>query len=82
MTLAEITRAGINFLSKDLSKGFFLMVEGGKIDWAGHSNDAATNFREVMDMDEAIKVAENKNLHIIKFCNKNIQNIYFIRQFF
>ncbi len=57
MTLAEITRAGINFLSKDLSKGFFLMVEGGKIDWAGHSNDAATNFREVMDMDEAIKVA-------------------------
>ena len=57
LTLAEITRAGINFLSKDLSKGFFLMVEGGKIDWAGHSNDAATNFREVMDFDEAIKVA-------------------------
>lgn len=57
LSLAEITRAGINFLSKDLSKGFFLMVEGGKIDWAGHSNDAATNFREVIDMDEAIKVA-------------------------
>ena len=57
LTLAEITRAGINFLSKDLSKGFFLMVEGGKIDWAGHSNDAATNFREVMAFDEAIQVA-------------------------
>ena len=57
MSLAEITRAGINFLSKDLSKGFFLMVEGGKIDWAGHANDAATNCREVIDMDEAIKVA-------------------------
>ena len=57
MSLAEITRAGINFLSKDLSKGFFLMVEGGKIDWAGHANDAATNFREVIDMDEAVKVA-------------------------
>jgi alkaline phosphatase len=57
MSLAEITRAGINFLSKDLSKGFFLMVEGGKIDWAGHANDAATNFREVIDLDEAIKVA-------------------------
>ena len=57
MTLTEITRAGINFLSKDLSKGFFFMIEGGKIDWAGHSNDAATNFREIMDMDEAIKVA-------------------------
>lgn len=57
MTLAEITRAGINFLSKDSSKGFFLMVEGGKIDWASHSNDAATVFQEVIDFDEAIKVA-------------------------
>ena len=32
------------------------MVEGGKIDWACHSNDAATVFHEVMDMDNAIKV--------------------------
>lgn len=57
MTLSEITRAGINFLSKDTSKGFFLMVEGGKIDWACHSNDAATVFTEVQDFDNAIKVA-------------------------
>ena len=57
MTLAEITRAGINFLSKDASKGFFLMVEGGKIDWACHDNDAATVFREVKDFDDAIRVA-------------------------
>ena len=57
MTLSEITRAGINFLSKDTSKGFFLMVEGGKIDWAAHANDAATTFQEVLDFDEAIKVA-------------------------
>ncbi len=33
------------------------MVEGGKIDWACHANDAATTFHEVMDMDEAVKVA-------------------------
>lgn len=57
MTLQEITRSAINFLSKDLSKGFFLMVEGGKIDWACHSNDAATVFHEVIDFDNAIKVA-------------------------
>ena len=57
MTLAEITRAGINFLSKDASKGFFLMVEGGKIDWACHANDAASAYAEVIDLDEAIKVA-------------------------
>ena len=57
MTLQDITRSAINFLSKDLSKGFFLMVEGGKIDWACHANDAATVFNEVKDMDNAIKVA-------------------------
>ena len=33
------------------------MVEGGKIDWACHANDAATVFNEVKDMDNAIKVA-------------------------
>lgn len=57
LTLTDITRAAVNFLSKDLSKGFFLMVEGGKIDWACHANDAATVFHEVMDMDNAIRVA-------------------------
>ena len=57
MTLSEITRAGINFLSKNNEKGFFLMVEGGKIDWACHSNDGATVLTEVQDFDNAIKVA-------------------------
>lgn len=57
MTLQDITRSAINFLSKDLSKGFFLMVEGGKIDWACHSNDAATTFHEIIDFDNAIKIA-------------------------
>lgn len=33
------------------------MVEGGKIDWSCHSNDPATTFEEVIDMDNAIKVA-------------------------
>ena len=57
LTLSDITRSGINFLSKDLSKGFFMMIEGGKIDWACHSNDAATTLHEIMDLDDAIKVA-------------------------
>ncbi|WP_300727580.1 alkaline phosphatase [uncultured Bacteroides sp.] len=57
LTLSDITRSAINFLTKDSSKGFFLMVEGGKIDWACHSNDAATAFYEIIDMDEAVKVA-------------------------
>lgn len=57
MTLSEVTRAGIQFLSQKQKDGFFLMVEGGKIDWACHGNDAATVFKEVIDMDEAIGVA-------------------------
>lgn len=57
MTLQEITRAGINFLSKQKKDGFFFMVEGGKIDWACHSNDIGAAVREVVDMDNAIKVA-------------------------
>lgn len=57
LSLEEITQAGINFLYKKNPNGFFLMVEGGKIDWACHSNDAATVFREVIDFDKAIKNA-------------------------
>lgn len=57
LTLAEITESAISFLTKGKNKGFFLMVEGGKIDWACHNNDAATTFNEVVDMDNAIKVA-------------------------
>ncbi|MGL4292305.1 MAG: alkaline phosphatase [Bacteroidales bacterium] len=53
LTLPQITESAIQFLTKD-NKGFFLMVEGGKIDWSSHSNDVATTFREVIDMDQAV----------------------------
>lgn len=57
LTLAQITESAIDFLTKGKNNGFFLMVEGGKIDWACHGNDAATVFNEVMDMDAAIQIA-------------------------
>lgn len=57
LSLAEIVESGISFLTKDNNKGFFLMVEGGKIDWSCHGNDAATTVEEVIDLDNAIKVA-------------------------
>lgn len=57
LTLAEITESAIAFLTKEKNKGFFLMVEGGKVDWACHGNDLATTFEEVIDMDNAIQVA-------------------------
>lgn len=57
LTLAQITESAIDFLTKDNKKGFFLMLEGGKIDWACHNNDPATVVKEVIDMDNAIRVA-------------------------
>lgn len=57
LTLAQITEAAIDFLADKSKKGFFLMVEGGKIDYASHSDDAATAFQEVLDFDAAIAQA-------------------------
>lgn len=57
LTLAQITGCAIDFLSQKNKDGFFLMVEGGKIDWACHTNDVATVFQEIIDMNEAVKKA-------------------------
>lgn len=57
LTLPEITESAVSFLSKGNKKGFFLMVEGGKIDWACHSNDPVTVFEEIIDLDNAVRVA-------------------------
>ncbi|MBO4709637.1 MAG: alkaline phosphatase [Kiritimatiellae bacterium] len=54
-TLAEMVAKAIEML--DGENGFFIMTEGGRIDWAGHSNDAATNLRDVLALDEAVKTA-------------------------
>lgn len=56
LSLTQITEAAIDFLSSRHDQ-FFLMVEGGAIDWACHSNDAATAFNDVIDFDKAIRVA-------------------------
>lgn len=47
----------VGFALDRLEDGFFLMVEGGRIDWAGHANDAATNLRDLLELDNAVKVA-------------------------
>ncbi len=57
LTLEEITTAAIDFMMKEPKKGFFMMMEGGKIDQACHGNDAATSVQEVIDFDKAIQVA-------------------------
>jgi len=57
LTLAQITAAAVESLTKDNENGFFLMVEGGEIDWACHGNDGATAIQETLDFDAAVKVA-------------------------
>ncbi|MBQ8695888.1 MAG: alkaline phosphatase [Bacteroidaceae bacterium] len=57
LTLAQITAAGIDFLEEKSKKGFFMMIEGGKIDYAAHNDDGATVFQEVLDFDAAVAVA-------------------------
>ncbi len=57
LTLEQITENAIRFLEKEADNGFFLMVEGGKIDFACHVNDAATMFHEVMDFEKAVQKA-------------------------
>ncbi len=38
-------------------KGFFIMLEGSQVDWAGHANDLNYLKREMQDFDEAVELA-------------------------
>ncbi|UDQ98563.1 alkaline phosphatase [Lentisphaerota bacterium WC36G] len=55
VSLAQITAKAIEVLDND--NGFFIMVEGGQIDWSCHENDAATVIHETLAFDKAISVA-------------------------
>lgn len=55
-TLAEMTKKAIEKLSIN-KNGFVMQVEGGKIDWAAHANDAGALLYDQIAFDEAIKVA-------------------------
>lgn len=53
--LADYVEKGIEVL--DNENGFFMMVEGGKIDWACHANDAAATITDTIALDDAVKEA-------------------------
>ncbi|MDR3226172.1 MAG: alkaline phosphatase [Prevotellaceae bacterium] len=55
--LSDIVAAEIKFLKAREDKGFFIMAEGGIIDWTAHDNDAAGTVKEVVDLSEAVQVA-------------------------
>ncbi len=56
LTLEQIVSTAIPFLDSRYER-FFMMVEGGMIDYACHADDAATAYGELWDMDEAMRVA-------------------------
>lgn len=53
--LADYVDKGIEML--DNENGFFMMVEGGKIDWACHANDAASTLIDTIELDKAVEEA-------------------------
>lgn len=55
-SIAEMTDKAIELLSQD-KDGFFLMVEGSQIDWAGHANDELYMVTDFIAFDDAVKIA-------------------------
>jgi len=66
-SLADMTRKAIEILSKN-PKGFFLLVEGSKVDWASHAHDPVGVVSEALAFDEAAGVA-------LDFAKKNRQTL-------
>ncbi|MEA5084561.1 MAG: alkaline phosphatase [Lachnospiraceae bacterium] len=54
-SLADYVGKGIEVLNND--KGFFMMIEGGKIDWACHANDAGSTIADTLALDESVREA-------------------------
>ncbi len=54
--LSDYVAKGIEVM-EDSENGFFMMCEGGKIDWACHANDAAATLTDTIALDEAVAVA-------------------------
>ena len=55
ITLADYTEICVKQIENP--DGFFVMVEGGKIDWVCHSNDLATSIKDTLALNDAFKVA-------------------------
>lgn len=63
--LKDFVTTGIEYLyGRYAEEGFFFMIEGGKIDYAGHNDDAASCFREINDFAAALDV-------VLAFCDQH-----------
>ena len=57
MTQADLVRASIDFLYEEDGEGFFVMSEGGRIDWASHGNDTKAVILETLSLSDAVTEA-------------------------
>lgn len=69
--LAEATRGAIQKLTSESNKGFFLMIEGAKIDYAGHANSLPGSVLETLSFDLAIAEA-------LKFADSNGETLVIV----
>lgn len=64
-SLKDMTKASLNILNKD-EDGFFIMIEGGAVDWANHANEKGRLIEEQNDFNKSVDAAiewveENSN---------------------
>ncbi|MFZ5974537.1 MAG: alkaline phosphatase [Bacillota bacterium] len=57
-TLSDMSKAALNVLGND-KDGFFLMIEGGAIDWASHANQTGRLLEEEIDFNKAVQAVCN-----------------------
>lgn len=57
LSLPYLTGKAIEFLEDNKKSNFMLVVEGGRIDHASHTNDGATVIKEVIELGESVKLA-------------------------
>jgi len=70
--LPYVSRLAPNFLQKhNKDKGFFLMIEGSQIDWAGHANEGNLLLAEMLDFDRAIE-------NVLKFAEANGETLVIV----
>ena len=70
-SLTEQTQKAVELLSQN-ERGFILVVEAGKIDWAGHANDAGAWFHEMKALDDLlgyVKSYADKNGETLVYLN-------------
>lgn len=64
LTHADLVQASVDFLYSKDGPGFFIMSEGGKIDWASHGNDTKAAILETISLSDAVAEA-------VKFYNEH-----------